>query len=107
MRGVDAQRLHTGQPRETHECSVIGNRPVAKHPRQQSERMIGQRRIDKRFLPVEGFRGATTRETISVNVGLDHFGEKVGNRAQSQPVSPVPAIQRLPKNKLTAVGVVA
>jgi hypothetical protein len=69
--------------------------------------MIGQRRIDKRFLPVEGFCGVTTRETISVNLRLDHFGEEFGNRTQPEPVSPVPSIQRLPKHKLTAAGVVA
>jgi hypothetical protein len=62
--------------------------------------VIGQRRINKRFLPVEGFCGATTRETISVNVRLDHFGEEFGNRTQPEPVSPVPSIQRLPKHEL-------
>ena len=66
MRGVDAQRLHTGQPRETHECSAIRDRPVAKHPRQQSERVIGQRRIDERFLSVDGFRRTTAWQATSV-----------------------------------------
>jgi hypothetical protein len=65
--------------------------------------MIGQRRIDKWFLPVGGFCGATTRETISVNVRLDHFGEEFGNRTQPEPVSPVPSIQRLPKLELDRI----
>ena len=107
MRGVDAQRLHTGQPERPTNAPVIGDRPIAKHPRQQSEGMIGQRRIDERPLTVEGFRGATTREKISVNVRLGSLRGRVRKLYAAGACSLVPSIQRLPKHKLTAVGVVA
>jgi len=81
MRGVDAQRLHTGQPRETHECSAIRDRPVAKHPRQQSERVIGQRRIDERSRAFECLCGATARKPTS-NIGIDKFREECRNQTR-------------------------
>ena len=38
--------------------------------------MIGYRRINERFLPVEGFGRATAWKTISVQFALDDFWEK-------------------------------
>ena len=69
--------------------------------------MVGQCRIDERFLPIEGFRGAAARKTISVQFTLDDFREEFRDRTQPEPVSPVPSIQRLSKHKLAAIGVVA
>ena len=57
--------------------------------------MIGQRRIDERFLTVERLRGATARQPISVKVSLSRFGEEFGNRPQPELVPPVPPVQRL------------
>jgi hypothetical protein len=48
-----------------------------KQPREQSKRVIGQRRIDERSLPVERFRSAATREAVSVKVRLDDFREEL------------------------------
>jgi hypothetical protein len=47
--------------------------------------VIGQCRIDERFLPVEGFRRATARETIPVQFILGDFGEQFANRTKPQP----------------------
>lgn len=46
--------------------SVIGDRSVAKQAREKGQRVIGQRRINERLLPVESFRRATAWQTISV-----------------------------------------
>jgi len=69
--------------------------------------MVGQRRIDERFLPLECFRGTATRETAVIGISLNHFREEFGDRTQSKPVPPVPAIQGFPQHKLTGVRVVA
>jgi hypothetical protein len=86
---------------------VIGDRSVAKQPREQSKSVIGQGRIDERLLPVESLCRAAAWETISVKFALDDFREKLCDCSQSEPASPVPAIQRLPEHKLSAVGVIA
>jgi hypothetical protein len=52
--------------------------------------VIGEFRIDERFLTIESLRCATTRETTSVKVSLNHFGEEFGNCAQPKPAPPVP-----------------
>jgi hypothetical protein len=49
---VDAQRLYTADRSKCDECTVIRNCSVVKQPRQKSQRMIGQRRIDERLLPI-------------------------------------------------------
>src|SRR5215469_2866734 len=69
--------------------------------------MIGQRRVDERFLPVEGFRRTAAGEPVSVKVSLDDLREKFGNRAQAEPVAPISPIQRFSEHKLPAVRVVA
>ena len=38
--------------------------------------MIGQRRIDERFLPVESFRRAAAWEAVFVELALDDFGKE-------------------------------
>src|SRR5581483_11359418 len=103
---VDRQGLYSSYRRKTDEGTVIRDRPVSKRASKQGESVIGQRRIDERFLPVEGFRCATTREAISVKIRLDHFGEEFGNRAEPEPVAPIPSIQRLSEHILPTVGVV-
>ena len=56
---------------------MIGDRSVVKQAREQSQRVIGQRRIDERSLPVERFRSTATREAVSVKVRLDDFREEL------------------------------
>src|SRR5216684_1885660 len=85
----------------------MGDCPVAKQSREQGQRVIGQCWINERFLPVEGFRRATARQAISVQFALYDFGEKLCDRAQPEPVSPVPSIQGFTQNELTSVGIVA
>jgi hypothetical protein len=42
--------------------------------------VIGQRRIDERFLPVEGFRCTAAWQTISIQFALYDFWEKLCDR---------------------------
>src|SRR5579862_9952571 len=76
---INAERLNTVHARETHERPVIGSGSIAKQAREQGKRVIGQRRIDERFLTIESLGCATTRETISVKVSLSRFGEEFRN----------------------------
>jgi len=69
--------------------------------------MIGQGRIDEWLLPVECFHRAATGSAIVVEFLLYSLGKELRNRAQPRPVPPIPSIQRFPKDKLSAVGVVA
>jgi hypothetical protein len=69
--------------------------------------VIGQRGIDEWFLPVECFRGAATGLAIIVEFLLYSLWKEFRNRAQPQSLPSIPSIQRFPKNKLPAVGVVA
>jgi hypothetical protein len=55
---------------------MTGDCPIAKQPREQGQRVIGQRRIDERLLPVKSFRRAAARQAISVQVSLDDFEEE-------------------------------
>lgn len=55
---------------------MVGDRSVAKQPREQDQCVIRQRRIDERFLPFESFRRAAAWETISVQFALNDFWEK-------------------------------
>jgi hypothetical protein len=48
-----------------------------RQPREQSNRVIGQRRIYEQSLPVERFRSTATREAVSVEVRLDDFREEL------------------------------
>ena len=104
---INAERLNTVHARETHERPVIGSGSIAKQAREQGKSVIGQCRIDERFLTIESLGCATARETISIKVSLSCFGEEFGNRPQPEPVPPIPSIQRLSKNKLSTVGVIA
>jgi hypothetical protein len=69
--------------------------------------VIGQRRINERFLPVEGFRRATAWQAISVQFALDDFWKKFRDCPQPEPVPPVPSVQGFSQHKLTAVRIVA
>jgi hypothetical protein len=69
--------LDAADTREIHERPVIGDPPITKQSREQGQRVIGQRWINERFLPVEGFRRATAWQAISVQFALDNFGEKL------------------------------
>ena len=104
---INAERLNTVHARETHERPVIGSASIAKQAREQGKRVIGQCRIDERFLTIESLGCATPRETISVKISLNHFGEEFGNRPQPELVSPIPSVQWFSKYKLSTVGVVA
>jgi hypothetical protein len=104
---INAERLNTVHARETHERPAIGSGSIAKQAREQGECVIGQCRIDERFLTVESLGCATARETISIKVSLSCFGEEFRNSAQPQSVPPIPSIQRFSKDKLPAIGVVA
>lgn len=73
MLGINTQCLNTRQRGQTDEPTVIRDCPVAKQPRQQGQRMIGQRWIDERFLPVEGFRRAATGKAVFIKFALDDF----------------------------------
>jgi hypothetical protein len=50
---------------------------VAKQSRQQGQRVIGQSRINERFLPFDGFRSAAAWQTISVQFALNNLGENL------------------------------
>jgi hypothetical protein len=51
--------------------------------------------IDEWFLPIQRFRGTTTRKAIFLELLLYDFGEEFRNRAQPESVPPIPSIQRL------------
>jgi hypothetical protein len=94
--GVNAQSLNTGQEREVYECPVIRDLPVAKQPREQSERTIAQCWIDERLRPLEGFCRTAAREAICVKASLDDFGKKLWNGTPPELVPAVPSIQPTP-----------
>lgn len=86
---------------------MVGDRAVAKQPREQRECVIGKCRIHEGFLPVECFRSAATRQAVSVKVRLDDLREEFGDRSEPEPVTPVPSIQGFSEDKLWSIRVVA
>jgi hypothetical protein len=91
-RWIDPQRLHSADTREIHKCSVIRHRPVAEQAREQCQGVVGQGRIDERFLPVERFCCATAWEAVVIGTRPNGFGKELGHRTQPESVPSVPSI---------------
>src|SRR5271157_907878 len=104
--GVNSHR-RGGSAAQTYKSSMIGDLPIAKEAPQQGEGVVGQGRIHKNLLPIQGLNGATGRQAVVVPARVDYLGVKLVDAPQAQARAPVGLVQRLAKNELTAVRTVS
>jgi hypothetical protein len=69
--------------------------------------VVRERLIDKRMLPFERFGRAATRLGFVIELAVDNIWEEFRDRSQSRGFMSVDVVEWLPKNKLTAVGMVS
>lgn len=74
---------------------------------EHSQRVAGQRLVNKRLLPLERFQSTATWSHIVVEGRIDNLREHLGDRAQTIGLPPIAAVQRLPEHELSAVGGIA
>jgi hypothetical protein len=69
--------------------------------------MVRERLIDKRMLPFERLGRAAARLRFVIKFAVDNIREEFSDGSQSRRFVPVNVVERLPEDKLTAVGMVS
>jgi hypothetical protein len=85
---------------------MVGDLPIAEEAPQQGEGVVGQGRVYKNALPIQGLNGATGRQAVVVPARVDYLGVKLVDAPQAQARAPVCLVQRLAENELTAIRAV-
>ena len=99
---VTRDRLHPVS-RHMHESAVMFDAAFAEQTRQQSEVCCRQHGVDKRLLAFERFERAATRTIVRVQILVRNLREQFGHRTKASSLTSIPAIQRLPENKLPGI----
>src|ERR1051326_4731024 len=92
--------------RDIYKCPVMLDRSMPKELRQQCKRMVGESRIDERFLSLQGLNRAAARLPIVIKRRIDQFREELGHGAQSSRGTPVRPVPWLTEHELAARRVV-
>ena len=86
---------------------MVRHRLASKETAQQRKRVVCQRLVDERVLPLQRLGGATTGLLVVIERRIDDLGEKLRNGAKPVGLMPVGPIERLSKDELPRVRIVA
>jgi hypothetical protein len=86
---------------------VVRHRLASKETAQQRKRVVCQRLVDERVLPLQRLGGATTGLLIVIERRIDDLGKKLRNCPKPVSLMPVGPIERLSEDELPRISVVA
>ena len=99
------ERLHPAR-RDIDKGAVMLDGAIPEELCQQGERMVGEARIDERFLTLQGLNCAAARLSIVIERRIDQLWEELRHGAQANRGTPVDPVPWLTEHELAAGRVV-
>jgi hypothetical protein len=103
---VDRQCAHLSSLR-IEESAVMGQLSIPEQLRQHGQSTRGQRLVDERFLPIQGFNRRTTRQRIFARFCVNDLWVEFADRSQPVCLPAIARVEWLAKNILSTSRVVA
>src|SRR5580658_9211052 len=104
--GVDRQSAHLSSLR-IEESAVMGQLSIPEQLRQHGQSTRGQRLVDERFLPIQGFNRRTTRQRIFARFCVNDLRVEFADRSQPVCLPAIARVEWLAKNILSTGRIVA